>query len=136
MANSQQFGQPDWTGKTQDEFDTLGLGVTHLAMKGKLELGGDFMSSRSRSKATIFLGSFGTPFPAAKTSLESLTLNAKWHQSAKLTLLGSLAFEHYDSSDWHVDGVAPGTVANLLAFGEQAPHYNVGVIRFAVRYNF
>jgi len=27
-------------------------------------------------------------------------------------------------------------VANLLSFGETPPHYNVGVIRFAVRYRY
>lgn len=136
MANSQQFSQPDWGGTTKDDFNTLGLGITHLAMKGKLELGGDLTISHSRSNTTINFGSFGSPFPAVTTTLESLTLSSVWHQSAKLKLLGSVAYEHYDSKDWQLDGVSPGTVPNLLAFGEQAPHYNVGVIRFAVRYKF
>jgi len=136
MANSQQFAQPDWSGNAKDEFNTLGVGLTHAVMKGKLELAGDVTMARSRSDTAIYFGAFGTPFPTIKTSLESLTLSALWHQSAKLTLLGSLAYEHYDSTDWHLDGVAPGTVPNLLAFGEQAPRYSVGVIRFAARYRF
>ena len=74
--------------------------------------------------------------PRVKTSLDSIKLTALWHQSPKLSFFGSLADEHYDSQDWHFDGVAPGTVPNLLAFGEQAPRYNVGVIRFAVRYRY
>ena len=136
MANSQQFGVPDWSGSSKDNFDTFGLGVTHLAMKGKLELGGDLAVTRSHSSTTIRFGSFGTSFPKVKTSLDSLTLSALWHQSASLTWLGSLAYEHYDSKNWQLDGILPGTVPNLLAFGEQAPRYNVGVIRFAVRYGF
>jgi len=136
MANSQQFAQPDWVGKAKDAFDTLGVGLTHAVMKGKLELAGDVTMARSRNVTTIYFGSFGTPFPTVKTSLESLTVSALWHQTAKLTLLGSLAYEHYGSTDWHLDGVAPGTVPNLLAFGEQAPRYSVGVIRFAARYRF
>lgn len=136
MANSQQFAQPDWSGFAKDSFDTLGAGLTHAVMKGKLELAADVTIARSRSDTTIYFGQYGTPFPTNETSLESLTLSAAWHQSARLTLLGSLAYEHYGSSDWHFDGVGPGTVPNLLAFGEQAPHYSVGVIRFAAHYRF
>jgi hypothetical protein len=136
LANSQQFALPDWAGTSKDAFDTLGAGLTHAVLKGKLDLAADLTVARSRSDTTVRFGEFGSPFPTIKTSLESLTLSAAWHQSAKLTLLGSLAYEHYDSTDWHYDGVAPGTVPNLLAFGEQAPHYSVGVIRLAARYRF
>jgi MtrB/PioB family decaheme-associated outer membrane protein len=136
MANSQQFAQPDWRGYGKDQFNTFGVGVTHNAMKGKLELGGDLTVSRSHSTTTILLGTFSTSFPTVKTSLDSVTLRGVWHQSAKLALLGSIAYEHYDSKNWQLDGILPGTVPNLLAFGEQAPRYNAGVIRMAVRYSF
>jgi len=136
MTNSQQFAEPDWRGASRDEFSTLGLGITHLAMKGKLELAGDVMISRSHSDTTIWFGSSGSQFPTIKNSLENVTLSAVWHQSANLSLVGSVAYEQYASRDWHFDGVAPGTVSNLLAFGEQAPHYNVGVFRIAARYRF
>jgi MtrB/PioB family decaheme-associated outer membrane protein len=136
MANSQGFAQPDWVGKAKDDFDTLGVGLTHAVMKGRLELAADLTVARSRSNTTILFGSAGSPFPTVQTSLQSLMFSGVWHQSAKWTLLGSLSWESYGSSDWHFDGVGPGTVPNLLAFGEQAPHYNVGVIRFAARYRF
>jgi MtrB/PioB family decaheme-associated outer membrane protein len=136
MVNSQQFSQPDWTGTSNDDFDTLGAGVTHVVSKGKLELAGDVTMSRSRSDTTVNFGTFGSPFPAIMTTLQALTLSATWHQTPKLAWLGSLAWEHYDSSDWHYDGVAPGTVPNFLAFGEQAPNYGVVVVRIAARYSF
>jgi MtrB/PioB family decaheme-associated outer membrane protein len=136
MANSQQFSQPDWAGKSKDAFDTLGAGLTHAVLKGKLDLAADFTMARSRSDTNVLFGLYGTPFPTIQTALESVTVSGVWHQSAKLTFLGSLAYEHYGSNDWHYDGVGPGTVPNLLAFGEQSPHYSVGVIRFAARYTF
>ena len=136
MTNSQQFSDPDWIGKARDRFDTLGVGLTHSVMKGRLELAGDITLSRSHSDTTIWFGSFGTPFPTVVTSLQAVTLSAAWHQDAHWTLLGNIAWEQYGSTDWHVDGVGPGTVPNLLAFGEQAPKYSVGVIRFAARYRF
>ena len=36
QAGSQQFAQPDWTGRVEDTVDVLGAGVTHSALKGKL----------------------------------------------------------------------------------------------------
>jgi hypothetical protein len=104
--------------------------------KDKLEVAGDLIFARSRNDTIIGFGQFGTPFPGIETTLQSLTVSATWHQTPKLSWLGSLAWEHYDSSDWHLDGVAPGTVPNLLAFGERAPNYGVGVIRIAARYSF
>ena len=49
---------------------------------------------------------------------------------------GSYWYESYDSQDWHLDGVQPDTVGNLLAFGNQAPQYRVNVLRLALRYSF
>jgi MtrB/PioB family decaheme-associated outer membrane protein len=136
MSNSQSFSVPDWSGNSQDAFNTLGVGVTHKAMGGKLEFAGDLAVSQGRSATTIWLGSFGTEFPVVRTALDSLTLSAVWHQSPKLSYLGSLALEHYDDNDWHLDGIGPGTVPNLLAFGEQPPRYNAAVVRIALRYAF
>ena len=136
MAGSQTFSLPDWTGRTDDEIGTFGLGVTHLAMKGKLELAGDLTTSRADTDTLIQQGTIRSFFPTARTSLDNLKLRAKWQQSAKLTWLGSFEYEHYDADDWHLDGIAPGTVPNLLSLGEQAPNYNVTVIRVAVRYRF
>jgi hypothetical protein len=35
-----------------------------------------------------------------------------------------------------VEGVLPATIPNLLAFGEQPPHYTVNVVQVALRYRF
>ena len=39
-------------------------------------------------------------------------------------------------TDWRLDGIAPGTVSNLLALGAQPPNYSVNVFRVAMRYRF
>jgi MtrB/PioB family decaheme-associated outer membrane protein len=136
MNGSQQSGAPDWTGRSRDELSTLGLGITHTAMKGKLDVGADLALMRSDAKTTILIGSASTLFPTAKTERQSLTVSATWRQTEKLSFLGSLAYEHYDSTDWHLDGVGPATVPNLLAFGEQPPNYNITVLRVALRYRY
>jgi MtrB/PioB family decaheme-associated outer membrane protein len=136
MNGSQNFGPPDWTGKSTDELSTLGLGATHTAMKGKLDVGADLAWTRSYARTTVRIGSASTSFPSAKTLRETLTVFATWRQSEKLSILGSVAYEHHESTDWHLDGVQPDTVSNLLAFGEQAPNYRVAVVRIALRYRY
>ena len=136
QAGSQQFGQPDWTGRIKDAVDLAGIGITHSAMKGRLELGGDLVSSRSRSNTSIEIGASGSPFPTATTALDSLKLFATWRMNDKLSILGSWWYERYDAEDWHLDGVLPASVPNLLAFGEQPPRYHVNVVRVTLRYRW
>src|SRR5207247_8473777 len=90
QAGSQQFAQPDWTGRVEDTVDVLGAGVTHSALKGKLELGAELALSRSRSATRIDAGASSPPFPTA-TALDSLKLSANYRLNDKLSVLGSYA---------------------------------------------
>jgi len=136
QVGSQVFAQPDWSGDTNDDFYVGGIGIKHLALGDKLELAGDFTMSRSHSDVTVNAGAAAPPFPTATTSLDSLRLKATYRLKDNLSLVGSYWYENYDSQDWHFDGVQPATVPNLLAFGEQPPHYRVHVIQVALRYRF
>jgi MtrB/PioB family decaheme-associated outer membrane protein len=136
QAGSQVFAKPDWTGRTEDAVDTAGVGVTHAALKGKLLLAADLTLSRARSDVLVRVGASGSPFPTLKTDLDTLRLSATWQFNEKLSLVGSAAHERYAATDWHLDGVLPDTVPNLLAFGEQPAHYHVTVFRVALRYRF
>jgi MtrB/PioB family decaheme-associated outer membrane protein len=136
QAGSQVFGQPDWSGRVKDSVDTVGLGLKHSALKGKLELGADLNFSRSRSDVTVDAGATSPPFPTAKTALDSLKLQATYRLQDNLSLMGSYWYEFYDTQDWRLDGVLPATIPNLLAFGEQTPRYRVNVVRVALRYRF
>jgi len=136
QVGSQQFGLPDWTGRVEDSVDVVGAGVTHTALKGKLELGADLTVSRSRSASKVDVSALSTPFPTATTALDSLKVTANYRLTDKLSLLGSYWYERYDAKDWHLDGVLPGTVPNLLAFGEQPPRYHVNVVRLVLRYRW
>jgi hypothetical protein len=101
----------------------------------KFVIGADLVFSRSRSNVTV-AGNNDPEFPAATTSIDSVKLYANYKLNEKVTLSGSYWYEGYDAQDWHLDGVLPGTVPNLLAFGVQPPGYHVNVLRLAVRYRF
>jgi len=133
---SQSFVVADWTGNVKDKFDTLGGGIKYAAIPNKLDVGADVTFSRSRSDVSVQTGVGEPPFPTAKTTLDSLTVYGNYKLKDNLSIVGGLTFEHYDSEDWHLDGIAPGTVPNLLALGMQSPHYSVTVVRVALRYRF
>ena len=136
QAGSQAATQPDWNARNQDRFEVLGFGVKQAAIAGKLDLGADLVLSRANSHVTLDTGVNTPLFPTVSTRLDSLKLYATYPLQDKLTLTGSWWYEHYSAQDWRYDGVMPATVYNLLAFGQQAPRYNVNVLRLALRYSF
>jgi opacity protein-like surface antigen len=101
-----------------------------------LDIGADISFSRSHSSTAVDAGASDAPFPDNRTAMDSVKLFASYKLQANLWLNGSYGYEHYDSKDWHLDGVQAATVGNLLAFGNSAPHYNVNVVRLSVRYRF
>ncbi|MCW5657565.1 MAG: MtrB/PioB family decaheme-associated outer membrane protein [Burkholderiaceae bacterium] len=136
QAGSQAFGVPDWTGRNEDRTHSLGAGVKHLAMGGKLELGADAVLTRMRYDVTVDAGVAAPPFPSATASIDRLRLRAVYQLQKSLSLVGSWWYERHVSTDWHLDGVLPGTVSNLLALGVQPPRYTVHAVQFGLRYRF
>lgn len=133
---SEAFATPDWTGRMKDKFDVLGIGVKHIAIPNKLDIGADLTVSRSRSDIAVDNILAAAPFPTAKTKLEAFKLYGTYNLKDNLSITGSYHYEHYDSADWRLDGIAPGTIPNLLTLGAQSPNYSVNVFRVAMRYRF
>jgi len=136
QAGSQVFTAPDWTGRNEDRTNSVGFGVKQLAMGGKLQLSADAVTTRMKNDVTVVAGVTSTLFPTNTTSVDRLRLKAVYQMQKNLSLVGSWWYERYDSTDWHLDGVYPATISNLLAFGDQPPRYKVNVLQFAVRYRF
>lgn len=136
QAGSQLYGQPDWWAHNKDEVDLVGMGIKHMALGGKLEVGADLLFSRSRSDITVDAGPISPPFPTATTSLDRFKIHATYKLKENMSITGGWWYERYDSQDWRLDGVQPATIPNLLAFGAQAPRYNVNVLSVALRYGF
>jgi MtrB/PioB family decaheme-associated outer membrane protein len=136
QAGSQVFGLPDWTARNEDRIDTLGLGLKHLAMGDKLELSADLGFTRMDNDVTVDAGVTSPPFPTNTTSIDRFRLRAVYQVQKNLSVVGSWWYERYDSQDWHLDGVTPSTISNLLAFGDQPPRYKVNVLQLGLRYRF
>ena len=133
---SEAFAAPDWTGRMKDTFDVFGIGVKHVAIPEKLEIGADFTVSRSKSEVAVDNVLAAPAFPNGKTKLETFKLYGTYNLKDNISITGSYQYEHYDTNDWRLDGIDPATVSNLLALGAQSPNYSVNVFRVAVRYRF
>jgi MtrB/PioB family decaheme-associated outer membrane protein len=126
----------DWNAFSADSTAVFGLGLRQNAIPEVLDIGGDISFSRSHSNTAVNAGASDAPFPDNSTAMDSVKLFASYKLQPNLWLNASYWFEHYDARDWHLDGVQPNTVGNLLAFGNTAPRYNINVVRVSVRYRF
>ncbi|MEO8312711.1 MAG: MtrB/PioB family decaheme-associated outer membrane protein [Caldimonas sp.] len=136
QAGSESFAAPDWAAHSKDRFDVFGLGIKHVAIVDKLDIGGDVVLSKARSDIAVDNGAAAPPFPTATTRLDGLKVYATYKLKERLSLTGSFAWERYESQDWRLDGVLPGTVPNLLSLGAQPANYSLSVLRVALRYRF
>lgn len=136
LAGSESFRGPDWSARSRDRFEIVGLGVQHAAIPDKLDIGADLTVSRSRSQTAVETVLAEPPLPGDRTARDSLKLHATYKLSEQLSLLGSFWYEKFDARDWHLDGVLPATVPTLLLFGNPPPNYKVNVVRLALRYRF
>jgi MtrB/PioB family decaheme-associated outer membrane protein len=136
QAGSQTFSTPDWFASNDDVIKTVGIGVKHQLIKDKLDVGADFVMSRSTGQVDVQTGAPDGEFPDLKTDLDTLKLYGDYRLKENLTLHAAYWFEHYNSKDWMLDGVYPDTIPNVIAFGEQSPHYDVHAVMMSARYRF
>ena len=136
LAGSETFSTPDWSASLDDRIDTLGVGLKHTAMSGKLELGADYVYSRSRSDTAFATAAPSTGLPTHSGELSSLKLTATYRLKDNLSLTAGYWYQQYKERNWALDGVTPATVPNLLSMGAQAPNDTVNVLRVAAKYSF
>ena len=136
QAGSQTFTTPDWTANNDDTIDTLGIGIKHQMIVDKLDIGADFVKTRSSGKVNVITGVLPSAFPDNDTDLDSLKLYADYKIEDNMLLHAAYWYERYRSTDWALDNVDPDTISNVISFGETAPNYNVNVIMVSMSYLF
>ena len=136
QAGSQGFSTPDWTAENNDTVDTAGIGLKHTVVTNKLDVGADYTTSRSHGAVKVDVGAPSAAFPDQVTLLDSVKLYATYRLKDNMSLHGAYWYERYNTKDWMLDGVTPGTIPNVLTLGEQPPSYHVNVITLSVRYKF
>jgi MtrB/PioB family decaheme-associated outer membrane protein len=136
QVGSQTFSTPDWSGDNRDIFYFVGVGVKHAAIKDKLDVGADLSTARSWSQINVNTGAPNPAFPELSTTLDSLKLYANYRLKENMSLQAGYWYQRFDSANWMLDGVTPGTIPNVLSLGEQSPRYHVNLFRLSVKYKF
>lgn len=136
QAGSQAFSTPDWFASNDDTIDTFGIGVKHQMMGDKLDIGADYVITRSTGKVSVNSATPTAGFPNLETDLDSLKLYADYRLQDNMTLHAAYWYEHYSSTDWMLDDVNPDTISNVISFGESSPDYSVNVVMVSVSYLF
>jgi hypothetical protein len=136
QAGSQAFSTPDWRGENEDTIDLLGIGFKHEAIKDRLDIGADYIATRSTGEIDVNAPAGESRFPDLSTSLNSVKLYAIYRMKNNVSLRAAYWYEDYDSDNWMLDGVAPDTIPNVLAFGELSPRYHLHVVALSVKYVF
>ena len=133
QAGSESYSTPDWFAMNDDTVDTFGFGVKHQLIEDRLDVGADYVLTRSTGRISY---SNGMDFPDLQADLDTLKLYANYHLKDNMNLHAEYWYERYDSTSWMLDGVEPDTIPNVISFGEVSPDYNVNVFMVSVRYDF
>jgi MtrB/PioB family decaheme-associated outer membrane protein len=129
------FEEIGWNAVTRDTIATWGFGFAAQA-RDRVSFGFDYVYSDSDGAIRTATSAGEAPFPVLGTELTNariyLTYKISDHWAWKLDAIR----EHYDSSDWQLDGIGPDGLANVLTMGEVSPDYVVKVIRAQATYRF
>ncbi len=133
---------PDWFARLEDRFITLGVGGEISKIRGKLDLGIEYVFSKSTGKidlnasppvsSAVSLGQY----PDLDTTLNSLRLYARYNYSETLAFKLGYWYQQYDADNWAVDGVGVTSAPDILLLGEDTQDYNVNVVTASVAYRF
>ena len=134
MANSQGFATPDWTSTTDDSFFTGNLGVTFPDIIDRLDFNAQFAITESEGDTANSTNGLASRFPTFESSLQQFQLGLDYQYSDALSLQFKYFYENADTDDWHLDGVQPATVPNLLSLGASPWDYTAHVVFVGVRY--
>lgn len=135
QVGSQSFGLPDWAADEEDASMVWGLHTAWQAPRG-FDFGADYTYSRSEGSIAMVAGAGDTAFPVLVSRWREARAFGRYALRPDLALRLDLIRESYREHDWSVDGVAPGTVPNLLGLGQSTRTGAVTATVLSLRYEF
>jgi MtrB/PioB family decaheme-associated outer membrane protein len=96
----------------------------------------DYLLAPSTGDTDSALGGATQAFPQNWTKLDSARLGASYQWTHDCQIRFRYQRETYNSSDWALAGVGPGTIPNLTAFGIAPYRDNVNLFALSLRYQF
>lgn len=129
----------NWNATTKDRQEMVGLALDWPGLVDeRFDVRADWtwVDTTSDIGVSKTLGGTKDPFPTLRGKLNGGTLKGTFHYSPKVDFILGYRYEKYDSSDWALEGVGPGTIASVLTFGSQPLDYEVNLVSLAFEYKF
>ena len=127
-----------WNADTTDNVFTVGLGAEWRISK-KWKFGMDYLFTQGTTDIEVQGGSALGPLlnmPQLDSLRHRLGLRLDYEIRDRLKLRMSYLYEHLDTEDFALDGVAPNSVPELITLGNQSPDYDAHVFGVALAYIF
>ena len=124
-----------WTVNDTERFWNVGVGGRWVPQE-RWTLNVDYLLAPSSGDTDSALGGASQAFPQNWTKLDSLRFGASYQWTKACQVRFNYLRETYNSSDWALNGVAPGTIPNLAAIGIEPYRDNVNLFALSVRYQF
>jgi len=118
QVGSELFGDPDWRATSDDDFTTIGAGFRVQQISDNIDLQLDYSHSNGKSKINVDPAS-GPPdqFPDLQTDIDFLRLSLGYQRSERLGFDLNISYQRFEADDWALQGVAPGTIPEVLSLG-------------------
>ena len=137
MAGSNAFSSPDWFANNFDDVSSYGfnLGIRKM-LDEKLDLFVNFNRSDADTAITVTRFSANALLPKINSLWSQAELKLNYLYSEDLTFSFSYQHQKFESNDFTIDGVVPGSLSNLLTFGALSNNYDVNFVLFTASYKF
>lgn len=132
QAGSSAYAAPDWSARSEDATEALGITFVAPYVMEKLGLRADFNLTETTGLVTVDPG-ITDAFPETLSKLRQFVVMADYRWSERITWRFGIRIEDLATADWALAGVAPDTVSNLLWSGQVEPDYELQVLELGVR---
>jgi MtrB/PioB family decaheme-associated outer membrane protein len=132
QAGSQAFAAADWSALSEDATDAWGLEFDAPYLTEGFGLRAELSLTDATGVVQVRTGATDE-FPELRSQLLLLRVDGTWRVAERYAIKLAWRHERFDSSDWAITGVAPGTVPAVLSLGELDPRYEMDVFELAVQ---
>jgi MtrB/PioB family decaheme-associated outer membrane protein len=118
QRGSEAFAAADWQASNDDDYATVGAGFRVRQIADKVDLQLDWTHADSASSIVLdeAVGSTSI-FPDLETALDIVRVRFNYRHSERVDVTASLTYQAFEAEDWSIEGVGPGTIAEVLSLG-------------------
>gem|GEM_PF-2904657 len=134
LASSQGPNVSDWFASSNDTIDNVGLSL-QLAnlVDQQIDLSLEYNHADATSEINVNSSS-ANRMPTIKSDWTTAALKVDYHYSDEWRFQIGYQLDKFDSDDFAIDNVLPGTVSNLITFGAESYNYDVDYFSISFTY--